>query len=321
MGGSWKSWVRFPLYAMWRKRLIQQNMPALLERCFSKIVGKYLLFNGSPDPLFILVLVFVSIFLIVAVSKKNKFASTSPVGKWVLSTLGIVCNFLFSQQGHFVECMEESPTNNNNNNDDERGKGKEPLEHEGVPPQLRSMDDFIEVPLSPAEQGARSTPTTGPAGASSPSSSFFRGVSGQIPRAPDSPGGEVQQRELPPFNPCAYPEVPQEHVFAAAPERGTAGSGVEGPSSSYVEERIAQFLSSYGKGPRNRGDHVRRMMTELQLDSSDQEDRLKLLSLMSKLGPGDRGTQKSEAGGLLVEEYAKYYESKYGQSIYLKRNK
>ena len=29
MGGSWKSWVRFPLYAMWRKRLIQRNMPAL----------------------------------------------------------------------------------------------------------------------------------------------------------------------------------------------------------------------------------------------------------------------------------------------------
>jgi small subunit ribosomal protein S4 len=29
VGGSWKSWVRFPLYAMWRKRLIQRNMPAL----------------------------------------------------------------------------------------------------------------------------------------------------------------------------------------------------------------------------------------------------------------------------------------------------
>lgn len=84
-------------------------MPALLERYFSKMIGKFLLFNGSPDPLFILVLVFFSILLIIAVSKKKKFASTSPVGKWVLSTLGIVCNFLFYQQGHFVECMENSP--------------------------------------------------------------------------------------------------------------------------------------------------------------------------------------------------------------------
>lgn len=300
------------------------------ERTCSRFIGKWLfsqdyadlLFNGSPDPLFIVVLVFFSILLIVAVSKKNKFASTSPVGKWVLSTLGIVCNFLFSQQGHFVECMEDGPTNNSNHNGGERGKGKEPLEHEGVPPQLRSMGDFIEVPLSPAEQGARSTPTTGPAGASSPSSSFFRGVSGQIPRAPDSPGEEVQQRELPPFNPYSLPEVPLEHVFATVPERGgTAGSGVEGPSSSYVEERIAQFLSSYGRTPRNRGDHVRRVVAELQLDSSDPQDRIKLCDLINKIGPGNSQTQKGEAGGLLVEEYEKYYRSKYGESIYLRRSK
>jgi hypothetical protein len=37
---------------------------------------------------------FFSIFLIIVVSKEQKFASTSPVGKWVLSTFGIVCNFV-----------------------------------------------------------------------------------------------------------------------------------------------------------------------------------------------------------------------------------
>nr|QFO90881.1 hypothetical protein [Cynodon dactylon x Cynodon transvaalensis] len=33
------------------------------------------------------------------------------------------------------------------------GKGKAPIEHSGVPPQLRSMEDFIEPPLSPDEGG------------------------------------------------------------------------------------------------------------------------------------------------------------------------
>jgi small subunit ribosomal protein S4 len=39
VGGSWKSWVRFPLYAMWRKRLIQRNMPALRFKTCRLLLG------------------------------------------------------------------------------------------------------------------------------------------------------------------------------------------------------------------------------------------------------------------------------------------
>jgi hypothetical protein len=139
---------------MWRKIVIQRNMSALMEKLFSKMIGKFLLFNGSPDPLFMIFLVVCCISLIKVVSNKNTFPSTSPVGKWVLSIIGIVCNLMFSQQGHFVvECMED--TNNNNS-----GKGKEPLEHEGVPPELKSREDLMEVPFSPAEKGAPSAPPT-----------------------------------------------------------------------------------------------------------------------------------------------------------------
>lgn len=129
------------------------------------------------------------------------------------------------------------------------------------------------------------------------------------------------QKEIPPFEPFAHAEVPQDHLFAAVPERGTAVSGVEGPSCSYLEERISQFLSSYGRNPRNRVDHVRRVVTELQLDSSDQEDRIKLCSLINKIGPGNYQTRKAEAGSLLVEAYEEYYRSKYGESIYVRRSK
>jgi hypothetical protein len=220
-------------------------MSALLEKCFSRIFGKYVLFNGSPDPLFIIFLVVICIALIkvVSVSKKNTFSSTSPVGKWVLSTLGIVCNFMFSQQGHFVvECMEDSPTNNNNNGG-ERGKGKEPLEHEGVPPELKSRDDLIEVPLSPAEQGARSTPTTGPSadpGEGEPSNAPLR--RGQ----PE--GGSALPRQLTPadlahihdllFN--TYPDIEQQI-------REIHGELRTRPVGAFQAERLVEMLESrYG---------------------------------------------------------------------------
>lgn len=173
----------------------------------------------------------------------------------------------------------------------------------------------------PGDAGPSGSTAGNQAGASTPSSSFFGGLSGQIPAAPDSPGEEVQQMNIPPFDPYATPEVPQEHLFAAVPERGTAVSGVEGPSCSYVKERIAQFLSSYGRTPRNRVDHVRRLVTELQLDSSDQEDRLKMCYLINTIGTENSEREKGEAGGLLVEAYAEYYKSKYGESIYIKRSK
>lgn len=76
------------------------------------------------------------------------------------------------------------------------------------------------------EQGATDLPqsaASNSAGASTPSSSFFQGLSGQIPAAP-SPGEEVQQQGLPNF--LSLPEVEtQEQILGAVPERGTAVSG------------------------------------------------------------------------------------------------
>jgi hypothetical protein len=122
------------------------------ERAFSRIIGKWFFSQDylSPELLFLILFfffVFVSLMLI-AVFWPRYQAWTSRFFT-IFTVLLALSSFMTT-----VEC---SPGNGG-----ERGKGKEPLEHEGVPPELKSRDDFIEVPLSPAEQGARSTPTTGP---------------------------------------------------------------------------------------------------------------------------------------------------------------
>jgi hypothetical protein len=43
--------------------------------------------------------------------------------------------------------------------------------------------------------------------------------------------------------------------------------------------------------------------------------------LINTIGTENSEREKGEAGGLLVEEYAEYYKSKYGESIYIKRSK
>jgi len=162
--------------------------------------------------------------------------------------------------------------------------------------------------------GAAGSGASDSAVASTPSSSFFRGLSGQIPAAPDSPE-EVQQREQqPPLNLGDLPEVPMEHILEA-PERDPA-AGVEGPSREDVKKRLAEMLSAYGKR-RKCEVYLSTLSEELKLNSSDQEDRLQLFKLMGEMR-GDVERQKSEAGGLLVEEYSKYYKQKYNKSIYLK---
>jgi hypothetical protein len=116
---------------------------------------------------------------------------------------------------------------------------------------LRIFTSFVVVPSSLSlnfNEGAHASgheqhPNAGSAGSgasnSAPSSSFFRGLSGHIPAAPDSPE-EVQQRE-PPLNLGDLPEVPM--------ERDPAGneSGEEGPSREDVKRCLSEKLSTYGK--------------------------------------------------------------------------
>lgn len=71
-----------------------------------------------------------------------------------------------------------------------------------------------------AGQEQHENPGAAGSGASTPSSSFFRGLSGQIPAAPDSPG-EVQQPEQEPYLHLGdLPEVPMEHIWEAPAPAG-----------------------------------------------------------------------------------------------------
>nr|BAN67490.1 hypothetical protein [Oryza rufipogon] len=68
----------------------------------------------------------------------------------------------------------------------------------------------------PSDAGPSGSAAGNPEGASTASSSFFQGLSGQIPTAPNSPGEEVQQRNLPNF--LSLPEEDTvEHLLGAVP--------------------------------------------------------------------------------------------------------
>lgn len=115
------------------------------------------------------------------------------------------------------------------------------------------------------------------------------------------------------------PEVPMEHILEAqAQERDPAGneSGVEGPSREDVKRCLSEKLSTYGK-QRKCEAYLSTLSDELKLNSSDQEDRLKLMKLINEMR-GNVERQKSEAGSLLVEQYSEYFKQKYKKSLYLK---
>nr|ABA99222.1 hypothetical protein LOC_Os12g34079 [Oryza sativa Japonica Group]ABA99225.1 hypothetical protein LOC_Os12g33939 [Oryza sativa Japonica Group]ABA99286.1 hypothetical protein LOC_Os12g34149 [Oryza sativa Japonica Group] len=95
----------------------------------------------------------------------------------------------------------------------------------------------------PSEAGPSGSAAGKSAEASTPSSSFFNGLSGQIP-APDSPGEEVPQGEQPRFDPYSIPEVPLEHVFGAVPDRGE-------PSTSHTPPNPEPQLGEENAGPSN----------------------------------------------------------------------
>jgi hypothetical protein len=252
------------------------------ERTCSRLIGKWLFSQDylSPDLLCLILILFVILTCFILLKKKEDFSSPPESIISIFACLSAILMAVLASGPSVVQAMDHPPV---------RGEPSNSL------------------PRSAASNSAV---------ASTPSSSFFQGLSGQIPAAPDSPGEEVQQPNF-----LSLPEEDtMEHLLGAVPERGTAVSGVEGPSCSDVNTKLGEFLSTYGKTA-TRKDYFSRLVEELQLGSSDQEDRLKLFSIMHSIGQGDRETLRSEAGGTLVEEYEKYYKPKYGKSIYLGRNK
>jgi hypothetical protein len=142
--------------------------------------------------------------------------------------------------------------------------------------------------------GTSGSPAGNPDGASSPASSFFEGVSGEIQPTP-APGGEVGQPALP-FNPYDYPEVDQEEVFAAPPapvqpagpsDQLTGGGILEVapagvPSISFLQERIKKVLRScQRKKPQDK--ILKKINEDLHLEAASAEKRVKINEVLDRM--------------------------------------
>jgi hypothetical protein len=252
------------------------------ERTCSRLIGKWLFSQDylSPDLLCLILILFVILTCFILLKKKEDFSSPPESIISIFACLSAILMAVLASGPSVVQAMDHPPV---------RGEPSNSL------------------PRSAASNSAV---------ASTPSSSFFQGLSGQIPAAPDSPGEEVQQPNF-----LSLPEEDtMEHLLGAVPEQNSVISGVEFPSCSDVEKGVGDLLSTYGKTATRR-DHLSRLVEELLLESSDEHDRLKLFSIMHSIRQGDAERSKSEAGNTLVEKYERYFQRRYGKSIYLGRNK
>ena len=97
---------------------------------------------------------------------------------------------------------------------------------------------------------------------------------------------------------------------------GPSGSGTAGPSYSAMEEKVREYLEGY-KGTRSTRQPVfDEAVKELQLRTSDASDRLKMLQIMENNKVKSFSSPK-EAASQLILDYSKYYEKKYGKSLFV----
>ena len=173
------------------------------ERIVSKFIGKFF-FSGLWTDRPYLIFIFISlIFLGIYIVIRMREAFSSTL----IGSFSGLFSFFFVEGPEVASAMENPP-----------GPG-------------------------PSEAGPSGSAAGKSAEASTPSSSFFNGLSGQIP-APDSPGEEVPQGEQPRFDPYSIPEVPLEHVFGAVPDRGE-------PSTSHTPPNPEPQLGEENAGPSN----------------------------------------------------------------------
>jgi hypothetical protein len=98
--------------------------------------------------------------------------------------------------------------------------------------------------------------------------------------------------------------------------QGASGSGTEGFSSSAVEEEILKYLNKSNKTIATQQRVFDSAIKELKLSSADALDRAKIMEILSEKKNGQyKGA--AEARDELVMEYSKYYQEKYGKSLFL----
>ena len=98
---------------------------------------------------------------------------------------------------------------------------------------------------------------------------------------------------------------------------GASGSGTTGPSCSSIEEELSRFLSSYRGRGAPRQTHFDAIVKELQLASSDAEDKNKMLLYMEECKAEKNITSRGEASARLLEKYSTYFQKKYGKSLWV----
>jgi hypothetical protein len=193
-----------------------------IERVISKFLGKFF-FSGlwTDKPYLIFILIFVSL-IAVAVFWPRYQAWTSRFFTIFFTVLCALSSFLTT-----AEC---SPGNEPAQNPEASGSG---------PSVVQAMENSP-VRGSPSDSLPRSAASNSTV-ASTPSASFFQGLSGQIPAAPDSPGEEVQQQGLPNF--LSLPEEDtMEHLLGAAPERPDAPTPATASSSHLPAPDYSKLL-------------------------------------------------------------------------------
>lgn len=174
--------------------------------------------------------------------------------------------------------------------------------HSGAASSIGSVpqDDVWTSLEQPASEGTHCPPLS--SRASTPSSSFFRGLSDAAP-APEL-GEEVQQGG------------PTHSISQPDRNDGPSGSGTEASPSSAVEDKLVSFLSSFGKrAPQQK--ILDTTLEELKLQTTEGSDRSKILEIITSLQKEEFCSPK-EAASQLILDYSKYYELKYGKSLFLK---
>nr|YP_003433864.1 hypothetical protein OrrupM_p27 [Oryza rufipogon]BAI67968.1 hypothetical protein [Oryza rufipogon] len=187
------------------------------ERACSRFIGKWLFSQDSlsPDLLFLilLILVFVSRMLVRALWPRSAVLTSR-----IFTTFVVLSSAVLS--GSVAHAADNEPINN----------GAAPAAYgsgaEG--PSNSALFTYTSDLAEDSVSSGRSRSTA--------SSSFFQGLSGQIPTAPNSPGEEVQQN-LPNF--LSLPEEDTvEHLLGAGRAAGGAGGAGGAAGTAPAAEQI-----------------------------------------------------------------------------------